>query len=114
VPGVFLKAAVDDDHFVTWGIDKEAVVYFSGNRIFAPLKTTAGKNLVKFADGKGLLVSGYCWPQTLQILPGTPYVLHQSMGRGHIVAFADDPNYRAFSPQLQRLFFNAVFFGPAQ
>jgi hypothetical protein len=45
------------------------------------------------------------------MLPGTPYVLYQKLGRGHVVGFADDPNYRAFSPHLQRWFFNAVFFG---
>lgn len=112
VPGVFLTATVDDDHFVTWGADKETVLYFSGNRLFTPLKGAAGKNLVAFADTKSV-VSGYCWPQTLQMLPGKPYVLYQALGRGHIVAFADDPNYRAFSPALQRFFFNAVFFGSA-
>ena len=43
-------------------------------------------------------------------MPGKPILLYQPLGRGHIVAFADDPNYRAFSPHLQRLFFNAAFF----
>ncbi len=28
------------------------------------------------------------------------------------MAFADDPNYRAMYPALQRLFINAVLFGP--
>jgi hypothetical protein len=109
VPGVFLKAAVDDDHFITWGLGKETVLHFSGDRIFTALKANDGKNLVTFAGSKDLLVSGYCWPQTLALVPGKPYVLYQPLGRGHIVAFADDPNYRAFSPTSQRLFFNAVF-----
>ena len=111
VPGVFLKATVDDDHFTTWGVNKETVIYYAGNRIFTPLKESAGKNLVTIVDRPDLLASGYCWPETLRLLPGKPYLLHQSLGRGNIVAFADDPTYRAFSPNLQRLFFNAVFFG---
>jgi hypothetical protein len=110
VPGAFLKASVDVDHFVTWGISKETVLPYNGNRLFAPLKEHEGKNLVTFTDAKDALVSGYCWPETLQLLPGRPYVMYQSMGRGHVIAFADDPTYRAFSPQLQRLFFNSVFF----
>jgi hypothetical protein len=110
VPGVFLKATVDDDHFVTWGIGKDTMLHYNGDRIFTPLKVVDGKNLVAFSSGKDILVSGYCWPQTLSLLPGKPYVLYQKLGRGHVVAFADDPNYRAFSPQTQRLFFNAVFF----
>ncbi|MBI3411899.1 MAG: hypothetical protein HY040_26510 [Planctomycetes bacterium] len=114
VPGVFLKAKVDDDHFVTWGTDQDPALFYSGNLVFAPLKEIDGKNLIAFGEQKDLLVSGYCWPQTLQMLPGRPYALYQPLGRGHVIAFADDPNYRAFSPQLQRLFFNAVFFGPAR
>jgi hypothetical protein len=114
VPGVFLKTTVDEDHFVTWGMDKTAVLYFHGNRLFTPLKKTVGKNLVTFADDKDLLASGYCWPETLKLLPGKAMVMHQPLGKGHVVAFADDPNYRVFSPTLQRLFFNATFFGPSQ
>lgn len=114
VPGVFVRANVDGDHFATWGMDKETVLSFSGNRLFTPLKKTAGKNLVTLADRKDLMVSGYCWQQTLPMLPGKPYLMYQSQGRGHILAFADDPTYRAASPNLQRMFFNAVFFGPAR
>lgn len=112
VPGVFVRATVDDDHFVTWGFGKEAILHFSGDRIFTPLKLSDGKNLVTFtaAGEANCLASGYCWPQTLKMLPGKPYVMVQPQGRGHIVAFADDPNFRAFSPHLQRLFYNAVFY----
>ena len=100
-----------DDHFVTWGISKETVLPYNGNRIFAPLKEHEGKNLVTFAGREGR-----CWSaatagrRPCSSCRGRPYVMHQSVGRGHVIAFADDPTYRAFSPQLQRLFFNAVFF----
>ena len=56
--------------------------------------------------------SGFCWPQTLELMAGKPLVLYQSLGKGHVVAFADDPNYRAMTPTTQRFFLNAVFFGP--
>lgn len=115
VPGAFLKADVDIDHFVTWGISKHTVLPYNGDRLFAPLKEHEGRNLVTFTAAKDSLVSGYCWPETLQLLSGKPYVMYQSMGRGHVIAFADDPSYRAFSPQLLRLFFNSVFFSlPSQ
>jgi hypothetical protein len=114
VPGVFLRATIDDDHFLTWGMLKETAIYYHGNRIFTPLKVPAGKNLVTIADRKDVLASGYCWPETLQMVRGKPYLMHQALGKGHIVAFADDPTYRAFSPALQKMFFNAVFFGPAR
>jgi hypothetical protein len=110
VPGAFLRAAVDTDHFLTWGLDEESILHMSGDRIFTPLQPADGKNLITFSKKDDLLASGYCWPQTLKQIAGKPYLMYQPLGRGHIVAFADDPTYRAFSPQTQRLFFNAVFF----
>ena len=47
-------------------------------------------------------------------LANKAYLMYQSRGRGHVVAFAEDPNFRAFMDGLNLLFFNAVFFGPAQ
>ena len=112
MPGAFVRATVYDEHWVTFGYGPTLDVFLSGNLILAPLKPTDGRNLVSFTPGDDLLTSGFCWPQTLELLGGKPYVLFQSLGSGHIVAFADDPNYRAMYPALQRLFQNAVFFGP--
>jgi hypothetical protein len=39
--------------------------------------------------------------------------MHQPTGRGHVIAFADDPNNRAFAEATQLLFLNAVLLGPA-
>ena len=111
VPGAFLRATVYDDHFITFGSPAEVFPLINTDLILAPLKPTDGRNLVNFA-ARDLLVSGFCWPQTLELLAGKPLVLYQSLGKGHVVAFADDPNYRAMTPTSQRFFLNAVFFGP--
>ncbi len=111
VPGAFLRASVYDDHFVTFGSPAEVFPLVNTDLILSPLKPTDGRNLVNFA-ARDLLVSGFCWPQTLELLAGKPLVLYQSFGKGHIVAFADDPNYRAMTPASQRFFLNAVFLGP--
>jgi hypothetical protein len=87
-------------------------VFYTGNLILKPLLPTAGRNLVTLAHQDKLLTSGFCWPKTLELLAETPYVTYQSEGSGHIIAFTDDPNYRAMYPGVQRLFVNAVLFGP--
>jgi hypothetical protein len=112
VPGAFLRADVFQHHWVTFGLPEQMDVFFSGNRILRPVKPNLGRNLVTFRAHESLLTSGFCWPKTLELMAGTPYVIYQSSGDGHIIALTDDPNYRAMYPQLQRLFFNAVMFGP--
>ena len=39
--------------------------------------------------------------------------MHQPRGRGHVIAFAEEPNFRAFMDGTALLFMNAVLLGPA-
>ena len=112
VPGAFLRADVFDDHWVTFGLSPTLDVFFSGNTILAPIKPTRGRNLVTFRAKDDLLTSGFCWPQTLELIASKPYVMYQARGSGHVIAFSGDPNFRAMCPATQRLFFNVVMFGP--
>jgi hypothetical protein len=112
VPGAFLRASAYDDHFVTFGVPPEFFPLVNTDLILTPLKPTDGRNLATFAPRDRLLASGFCWPQTLDLMAGKPLVLYQALGKGHVVAFADDPNFRAMVPVTQRLFLNAVFLGP--
>lgn len=111
-PGVFLRASVFREHWATYGYGDDLDVFYTGNLILKPLSPTTGRNLVTFAPRDKLLSSGFCWPKTLELLAETPYVTYQSVGSGHVIAFTDDPNYRAMYPGVQRLFINAVLFGP--
>lgn len=58
------------------------------------------------------LLSGYVSQENLSSLPGTGSVIVQPEGRGRVILMVDNPNFRAFWYGTNRLFFNAVFFGP--
>ena len=47
---------------------------------------------------------------TERLLRGTAYVLDEPTGRGHIILFAEDPNYRGIWRVTTRLFFNSILF----
>jgi len=111
-PGVFLRASVLTEHWLTFGCDEQIDVFYSGNTILRPLLPTAGRNVVTFAKKEMLRTSGFCWVQTLELLAETPYLAYQSKGSGHIIASADAPKYRAMYPASQGLFMNAGRFGP--
>jgi len=111
-PGIFLHASVFPESWLAYGCGETIDVFYTGNLILKPLLPTAGRDVVTFADQDKLLTSGFCWPNTLELLAETPYLTHQTRGSGHIIAFTDDPNYRAMYPAVQRLFINAVLFGP--
>ncbi|HMO14459.1 MAG TPA: M14 family metallopeptidase [Pirellulaceae bacterium] len=114
VPGAFFRTEVFQQHWVTFHCRPELHAFYTGRIILTPTPETAGRSLVTFSDADRLLTSGFCWPESLQLLEKTPLVVYRSVGSGHIIAFTDDPNYRAMFPSLQRLFINAAMLGAGQ
>jgi hypothetical protein len=113
VPGAIANTVVDTEHWLTSGLDEAVPVSLQGQRIFSPLTLDKGRNVVVFAPRDRLLASGIIWDDSQAQLPGKPYLMHQPLGRGHVIAFTDDPNNRAFAEATQLLFANAVLLGPA-
>jgi hypothetical protein len=112
-PGAMLRATVDTDHWLSAGQDAETQVVIEGSRVFAPLKLDNGRNVVYYAAKEHLVASGLIWPEGQDLLVRKPYLMHQPMGQGHVIAFAEDANYRAYAEATMLLFMNAVLLGPA-
>jgi hypothetical protein len=95
-------------HWLTAGLDGEIQVIVEGTRVFAPLKLDAGVNVGVYAPIEKLVASGFVWKEALPLLASRSYLMHEPSGRGHVIAFAEDPNYRAYAEATELLFVNAV------
>jgi hypothetical protein len=82
--------------------------------VFAPLKLDAGRNVAVYETIERLVASGLVWKEAQPLIAERAYLMHQPMGQGHIIAFAEDPNYRAFAEATELLFINAVLLGPGR
>lgn len=113
VPGAIMRVSLDTEHWLTAGLDEEIQVVVEGRRIFTPIKLDKGRNVGVYAPKDRLLAAGFAWENPKEQLPQKAFLLHQPLGRGHVIAFAEDPNYRAFAESTELLFLNAVLLGPA-
>lgn len=111
-PGAILRVALDSDHWLSAGHDAEIQILIEGNRVFAPIKLDAGRNVGVYAEKDRLIASGLIWPEYQDLLVQKSFLMHQPFGQGHVIAFAEDANYRAFSEATMLLFINAVLLGP--
>ena len=111
-PGAILRVNLDTNHWLTAGNDGETQVMIEGNRVFAPLKLNNGRNVGVYATKDKLIASGLIWPDAQDILVQKAFLMHQPFGQGHVIAFAEEPNYRAFTESTMLLFMNAVMLGP--
>lgn len=113
VAGVLAVARLDEDHWITNGVGPRVVALISGNNVFTPIKLDKGVNAAVFLGPNDLVASGYMWEENRKLLAYKPLVLVQREGRGQVIGFTADPNYRAYMDGLNVLFLNAVFRGPA-
>ena len=108
--GSFVTGIVHPEHWLGFGLGEKLPVMFWGSRAFMskhPVRT-----VVRLADESQVRLSGLLWPEARQRLAESAYATVESVGRGQIILFATDPTYRMWLPAMQRLFLNAVLFGP--
>ena len=111
--GAILRVDLDEDHWLAAGYEGHVDAIFEGRSIYTPLKLDKGLNVGVFAEESQLVSSGFVLEEVKQQLPGKAYLMYRANERGHVVAFAQDPNYRAYFDGLNLLFLNPIFFGPS-
>ncbi len=109
VAGVLVKAKVDPETWVTAGLPETLNVLVDGRAIYSPVKRDRGINAAIYAAPEQLLASGYLWDENRKQLAFKPFIVIGNEGRGAVVGFTSDPNFRAFMDGLNVAFLNAVF-----
>jgi hypothetical protein len=112
-PGALFRVTLDTEHWLSSGLDGEIQAMVEGARIFTPLKLDKGRNVGIYGKVDSLVASGLVWSDSRTQYANKSYLMAQPLGEGFVVAFAEDPNYRAFTEATSLLFINAVLLGPA-
>jgi hypothetical protein len=111
--GAVVRVLLDREHWLSSGTDGEVQAIVEGQRVFTPIKLDKGRNVGIYAAKDRLVVGGLAWDEAQTQLAQKAFLIHQPVGQGHVIAFAEEPNYRAFTEATQLLFANAVLLGAA-
>jgi hypothetical protein len=114
VPGAILRVLLDTEHWLASGTDGEIGAFVQGSRVFRPITLDEGANVGRYSGIDDLVLSGTVWEESRPQLASKAFLMHQRVGGGQIIAFAEDPNYRAYTEATQLLFINAVLLGPGR
>ena len=112
-PGVLARARFDPHHWMAAGAGESVNALVSGRAIYTPVKIDKGVNAAYFDAPDKLLASGYLWEENRKQLAFKPLIIVQPEGRGTVIGFTADPNFRAYMDGMNVLFLNAVLRGPA-
>ena len=111
IGGAIFKAKVDRSHPIAFGYDRDEINLFRDTTLFIEADETSYKNPILYTDEP--LASGYISDINLEALKGTRPFVHRSLGRGDVMIFTDNTNFRAFWYGTSKLFMNAIFFAGA-
>jgi hypothetical protein len=113
VPGAIVRVMADTLSLLTAGIDERefAALVFSDRVYTTPKDFRPGEIVLKFAPLKSLRIAGYVWPEVPERLAESPFLWTERLGRGRVIAFTGDPNFRDMWRGMYPLFANAVMLG---
>jgi len=109
IPGTMFWAGLDTTHPLAYGYHTEKIAIFKeGSSFFKPSKD-AYENPAVFTQSP--LISGYVNKTNLPLLSGSSAIQRQSLGKGKVILFLDDPLFRGYWASEHKLFLNALFWG---
>ena len=113
-PGSILRVDLDSEHWMAFGYEDGTNVLGTTRNTYSPVPINKGVNVGRFAKRDRLVLSGFIWEELEELLAEKAFLMVQPHGRGEVIAFTEDPNYRAFADGLNLLLMNAVLFGPSR
>ena len=109
IGGAIFEAKLDKSHPIAFGYQDDNIAMFRNTTIFMEADEQSYNNPIQYTSNP--LLSGYISKPNLDSLANTVPFKHKSLGRGEVMLFTDNTNFRAFWYGTNKLLMNAIFFG---
>ena len=107
--GAIFEARTDRSHPINFGYKNNSLPMFRNTNVVVTPHKQSYNNPITYTGNP--LLSGYVSEENLEQLKNSVPFQVQSSGRGKVVVFTDNTNFRAFWYGTNKLIMNAVFFG---
>jgi len=109
IGGTIFETKLDLSHPVNFGYTNEKLPVFRNTTLFVAADKQSYNNPIQYT--KKPLLSGYVSKPRLEDIAETVPFKHSNMGKGNVILFIDNTNFRAFWFGTNKLLMNAIFFG---
>lgn len=107
--GAIFEAKLDRSHPINYGYKNERLSLFRNTNVYIEQDTNSYNNPIQYTDDP--LLSGYISEENLELIKGSVPFQVKKYGKGRIIVFTDNTNFRAFWYGTNKLLMNAIFFG---
>ncbi len=109
IGGAIFETKADLSNPLFYGYAATSIPVFRNSTIMMERNKNAYANPLMYTGSP--LISGYISSINIKKLANTAAVQIDKAGRGTVITFTDNPNFRAFWYGTNRMFLNAIFFG---
>lgn len=109
IGGAIFETSNDLTHPLGFGFSDNRLPIFKKGTQFMELAKNPYAQPAHYTSNP--LMAGYISEENLKLIPDSPAIGLSAYGKGMIISFNDNPNFRAYWYGTQRLFLNALFFG---
>ncbi|PIB28114.1 zinc carboxypeptidase [Maribacter sp. 4U21] len=107
--GAIFEATLDRSHPINFGYKNDKLALFRNTNVYISPDEDSYNNPITYTNDP--LLSGYISEENLALLKGSVPFQVQGLGKGRVIAFTDNTNFRAFWYGTNKLLMNAIFFG---
>lgn len=108
MPGSIFEARIDNSHPLCYGYRGKSVSIFKANTLFMDQNNNPYDSPVLLTENP--LLSGYLHKSYTEKLKGSAVINMETIGRGKVITYSDNMNFRAFWFGTSKLFLNSLFF----
>ena len=108
--GDIMRVNLDEEHWLSFGLGRDVPIMVRGS--YSYVTKNSGSVAGRFAGYENVKLSGILWPEARERWANSVYLARESVGKGQVVMFATDPNFRGYFLGGERMFLNAVLLGP--
>ncbi len=108
IGGAIFESHLDRSHPIAFGFKDDRLAMFRNTTLFVEPSKSSYNNPIKYTDNP--LMSGYISKINLEALKNTVPFQHNNYGRGDVIGFTDNTQFRAFWYGTNKLLMNAIFF----
>ncbi|MEL6916153.1 MAG: M14 family metallopeptidase [Bacteroidota bacterium] len=107
--GAIFETVIDRSHPINYGYKNKSLPIFRNTNTFIEPHKNSYNNPITYTNAP--LLSGYISEENLALLKNTVPFQVRRMGKGRVMVFTDNTNFRAFWYGTNKLLMNAIFFG---
>lgn len=109
IGGAIFQSQIDLTHPLCFGFSDDKLPLFKRGTQFMEIAKNPYAQPIHYSSKP--LLAGYISEENLKLIPNEPALGLSAFGKGLIISFNDNPNFRAYWYGSNRLFLNALFFG---